>query len=798
MTDSLAGQVSHLFWPEWLWLPPGYHWSDYEKGGKPRFGDLYYSVFSALALFAVRKLLEKVLFAPLGRALGIKEARPSTQLSAAELRLERALAAGGDARADTRALAKKLELGERQVERLLRRRAQRGRPGTLARFAECAWRMSFYACAFAYGLFFVLWEAPWLWDSMACFRGYPHHAVTAGEWWYYQLELGFYLSLLVSQFWDTRRKDFGQMLVHHLATVALMVFSWACCLQRIGTLVLVIHDFADVPLEAVKLARYSRAPEGATNAIFVLFALSWIFSRLGLLPWRVIAYSTYYALREVPMFPAYYVFNALLLVLQALHIVWTWLILRMAYNAIYQDGVKDIRESDESGLDSSSAATATTTRPTREQSPLLPPREKINVQLMMRSRSSGFLVSALLCCVAASLANGEYSGDKHVKLVTSSGQLDTILSSSKPVLVQFFAPWCGHCKRFKETYSKAARALATAAGVQVVAVDGDQAKDLMGREGVQGFPTVRLYLAPGSGSGKFKEYSGSRDSATAVTDFVLDTLKAEARKQLGGSSSSGSGGGGQVVELTDANFGAKTASGVWLVEFFAPWCGHCKQLEPVYRQLAARAVAQAQGVKGFPTIKLFKEGRHVEDYQGPRDLASLLDYVRSHRPPQLVPSTLRQLTAQADLDQCLGSDGSKSAPLCVLAWLPHLLDCDAACRRGYLRLLETEAADLVGLEELLGLGPGIGYPSLAVVNGKRAKTAPLRGSFGNPGLRDFLRNLVYGRQAVYPLSAAAKDFRLSSTHSLRPWDGLDFKDDGSTETEETMQQEEEDKKKDEL
>ena len=84
-----------------------------------------------------------------------------------------------------------------------------------------------------------------------------------------------------------------------------------------------------IPLEGAKLARYARS-DSASNAIFAVFTLSWIFSRLGLLPWRVIAYSTHYALRVVPMFPAYYIFNALLVSLQILHIIWTWLILRIA------------------------------------------------------------------------------------------------------------------------------------------------------------------------------------------------------------------------------------------------------------------------------------------------------------------------------------------------------------------------------------------------------------------------------------------------------------------------------------
>jgi ceramide synthetase len=39
------------------------------------------------------------------------------------------------------------------------------------------------------------------------------------------------------------------MFVHHVVTLCLLGFSWASNLVRIGTLVLIIHDFADIPLE---------------------------------------------------------------------------------------------------------------------------------------------------------------------------------------------------------------------------------------------------------------------------------------------------------------------------------------------------------------------------------------------------------------------------------------------------------------------------------------------------------------------------------------------------------------------
>jgi protein disulfide-isomerase A1 len=85
-----------------------------------------------------------------------------------------------------------------------------------------------------------------------------------------------------------------------------------------------------------------------------------------------------------------------------------------------------------------------------------------------------------------------------------------------------------------------------------------------------------------------------------------------------------------------------------LVEFYAPWCGHCKALAPKYDELAEKYSAFADKVtiakidatandvpddiSGFPTIKLFKAGSKDEplEYSGARTVEALADFVRDN------------------------------------------------------------------------------------------------------------------------------------------------------------------------
>lgn len=144
--------------------------------------------------------------------------------------------------------------------------------------------------------------------------------------------MAFYWSLIVTQFFDVKRKDFWQMFLHHILTLILLSLSWVCNLHRVGSLVLAVHDCADIFLEAAKITKYANYQK-LCDAIFALLTIVWIVTRLGFYP-RIIYSSSVEAPQILPMFPAYYIFNSLLIMLLLLHILWTYMILKIAYNSI--------------------------------------------------------------------------------------------------------------------------------------------------------------------------------------------------------------------------------------------------------------------------------------------------------------------------------------------------------------------------------------------------------------------------------------------------------------------------------
>ena len=125
---------------------------------------------------------------------------------------------------------------------------------------------------------------------------------------------------------------------------------------------------------------------------------------------------------------------------------------------------------------------------------------------------------------------------------------------------------------------------------------------------------------------------------------------------------------GDVFVLTDENYEETLKKNpVVMVKFYAPWCGHCKSFAPEYEKAAKQVkeegkpyiladldatvhknAAEKEGIQGFPTIKLFINGKPLE-YSGDRTAEAVLNFIdKKTSPPSTELKTVDEIKAKKD------------------------------------------------------------------------------------------------------------------------------------------------------
>ena len=116
-----------------------------------------------------------------------------------------------------------------------------------------------------------------------------------------------------------------------------------------------------------------------------------------------------------------------------------------------------------------------------------------------------FLISLL----SLSLCEEDFPIENDVIILTDS-TFDKAVSKYDYLLVLFYAPWCGHCKKFHPEYEKAAKTLRKE-NLYLSKVDATVEKKLAEKFEIQGFPTVKLFI-----KGEAIEYTGGRKEQEVI------------------------------------------------------------------------------------------------------------------------------------------------------------------------------------------------------------------------------------------------------------------------------------------
>ncbi|KTF90863.1 hypothetical protein cypCar_00039909 [Cyprinus carpio] len=265
-------QLSQWLWKQEYWLPPGIRWEDMEKMEGSR-RPLPRDLLLALGFIMLRYAFERRVAFPLSRVLGVKDQVRLKVTPAPNLEAFYTKNSRQPTRSEITSLVNQCDLTHRQVETWFRNRRNLDRPSNSKKFCEASWRFVFYLVAFTAGLVSLI------------------NPVQDAHYWYYMLELGFYWSLLLCVSVDVKRKS-------------------------------------------AKMFNYAGWKK-TCDSLFVIFAAVFLVTRLVVFPSKIIYTTLVLSMEVFEPFMGYYFFNALLLVLQALHIYWAYLILRMIYKFLF-------------------------------------------------------------------------------------------------------------------------------------------------------------------------------------------------------------------------------------------------------------------------------------------------------------------------------------------------------------------------------------------------------------------------------------------------------------------------------
>ncbi|PSC75035.1 domain containing [Micractinium conductrix] len=231
-----------------------------------------------------------------------------------------------------------------------------------------------------------------------------------------------------------------------------------------------------------------------------------------------------------------------------------------------------------------------------------------------------------------------------------------------------------------------------------------------------------------------------------------------------------------VQDLTDDTFPEGDGDGwIWLIEFYAPWCGHCRQLAPKWRKLAEalhgvvkvgavnceqqQALCQQNGIRGYPSMKAFSGGR-LHDYQGDRSAKHLRDWALS-----LLPKHIKTVNKKQQLEdflkQCAPGSGSSKWGVCALL-LSNRGDTSALYKSLALRYLGKVAFGEV-LRSNAEVSAAVGvteYPTLLVVcGGNKDVVVKYEGEMKSTKLARFLNQFYNGKACAAAVKIdAATDF----------------------------------------
>lgn len=217
-------------------------------------------------------------------------------------------------------------------------------------------------------------------------------------------------------------------------------------------------------------------------------------------------------------------------------------------------------------------------------------------------------------------------------------------SEREPWLVDFFAPWCPPCRALLPELRKASKRVF--GHVRFGTLDCTIHEGLCNMHNIRAYPTTVVF-----NQSNIHEYEGHH-SAEQILEFIEDLRNPS------------------VVTLTPTNFKELVKERgwdeIWMVDYYAPWCGPCQALMPEWKRMARQlsglinvgsvdcqkysTLCSQQYIQAYPEIRLYPAHRENRNYYQPysgwqRDAYSLKSWALSFLPKfatELTPESFNE------------------------------------------------------------------------------------------------------------------------------------------------------------